>query len=150
MKRCVLNLLLLFALFLLESCDYWGSFSFIIENKTDKAVSLSYREQYQSYEDVLPTYEHGEDYQLTISDKNVVITIEPDESRNFTYDVGMVDSSFPTEDDTPRAYGISPLWERIEYIVIGSDTILNSEYSEEKWIRKKNHYTLRLLPGMIR
>ena len=153
MKRGVLSLLLLFVLFFLESCDYFGYFEFVIENGTEDTIRISYKEQLVRYEDVLPTYDHGEDYQLSIADKDTVVIIEPHYSLAYKYDAGLVNANFPTKYDTPKAYNISPLWERISFIVIGNDTLLPSDYSEDKWVRKEKKfkccYTLTFLPDII-
>ena len=151
MKKCVLSLLLFFALFFLESCDYYGYFFFVIENGTEDTVRISYREQLVRYEDVLPTYNHGEDYKLSISDQDTVIIIEPNYALSFQCDAGIVGANFPAGNDYPKEYNVSPLWERIDFIVIGKDTISPSEYSEDKWVRTDKkfecYYTLTFLPN---
>ena len=136
MKRFILVLALSVSL-LFSSCDYWGDFSFEIENHTSQQVVVSYYEQLQSTEDVLPTYVHGEDYEwVHLADTPTVINIKPDSLYSISYDVGLVGEDWPTEEDTPERYHIVPLWERIEYIVVGADTLDASSYSEEKWDAK--------------
>lgn len=151
MKKFVLSLLLLFALFFIESCDYFGYFFFVVDNGTEDTVRISYREQLVRYEDVLPTYNHGDDYQLSIANQDTVVIIEPHYSLSFRYDAGIVGANFPSGYDTPKAYNVSPLWERIDFIVIGKDTLLSSEFSENKWVREdkkfKCYYTLTFLPN---
>lgn len=133
MKRFILVFALSMSL-LFSSCDYWGDFSFKIENHTSQSVVVSYYEQLQSTEDILPTYEHGEDYEwIHLADTSTKINIKPDSSFWVSYDIGRVGANWPTEQDTPERYHIVPLWERIEYIVVGSDTLDASSYSKDKW-----------------
>ena len=130
---------------MLTSCDYFGSFRFTINNRTDKEVRISYNEQLRSYEDILPTYEHGDDYEYTrLATTDTSISIPPYQSKDFIYDVGTVNIHFPTSDDTPESWGIVPLWERITSIVLGSDTINSSNYSKDKWERSASDYTLNI------
>lgn len=128
---------------MLTSCDYWGAFEFTINNRTDKEITISYFEQYRSMEDVLPTYDHREGYEsIKIAEADTVVTIQPYECATWTYDVGLVSKDFPTAFDTPEHWDIVPLWQRINYIVLGSDTINASYYTRTKWTRKENEYIL--------
>lgn len=144
-KRFILVFALSLSL-LFSSCEYWGEFSFKIENCTGQSVVVSYYEQLQSTEDILPTYEHGEDYEwIHLADTPTKINIKPDSSYRVSYDIGLVGKNWPTEDDTPERYHIVPLWERIEYIVVGTDTLNASSYSEDKWDARYNClFTLKI------
>ena len=130
-------LFLIISLWLLSSCDYFGYFNFVIGNGTDQDVKVCLYKQIVRYEDVLPTYNHGEDYKPLISDKDTTIFIEPQMSVNYHYDAGLVGKDFPTESDIPEMYNISPLWERIKYIVVGNDTLAAEDYSKSKWKRSE-------------
>ena len=133
------------AIMVLTSCDYFGYFSFIINNQTDKEIQISYVEQVRSYEDAFPTYEHGDDYEyIRFFFFFSTICIPPYQTIKFTYDVGLVDKYFPTESDTPESWNIVPLWMRITSIVVGSDTINASYYIKDKWERSGSDYTLNL------
>lgn len=122
------------------SCDFWGTFSFVIENNTDEEVRICYNPQIGRWEDVLPTYEHGPDYQLQFSETDTILSVESHHSLNWDIDAGIVGYHFPTEYDTPKAYDISPVWERIKYIVVGTDTLSADNYSEDKWVRSRKDY----------
>ena len=133
------------AIMLLTSCDYFGYFSYIINNQTDKEIQISYVEQLRGYEDAFPTYEHGDVYEyIRVSKSDYTIFIPPYQTIKFTYDVGLVDKDFPTESDTPESWNIVPLWMRITSIVVGSDTINASYYIKDKWERSGSDYTLNL------
>ena len=149
MKKCRRYLLVL-SLLLFVSCDYWGSFHFIIDNDTDEEVRICYNPQIGRWEDVLPTYEHGPDYELAYSETDTILSIESHYSLVWDIDAGPVGMNFPTEYDTPEAYNISPVWDRIRYVVVGTDTIPADNYSKDKWVRsaKKGgcYYTLKIKP----
>ena len=149
MKKFFCFLSLISALLLTGSCDYWGTFSFVIDNETDKYVRVSLFRQIQRYEDILPTYSHGEDYSLLISETDTVIVIAPHSSIVSETDAGIVGASFPTKYDTPRMYDVAPTWDLINYIVVGTDTLDAKEYSENKWKRSELkfecRYTLELV-----
>lgn len=122
---------------LMSSCDYWGDFIFVVKNKTNQDVVVSYYEQLRSTEDVLPTYEHGDDYPwVHLAETPTVVTIKPDSTFERIYDIGPVNAYWPEEEDTPERWHIVPLWSRIDYIVVGTDTLAASEYAKEKWDTK--------------
>ena len=128
---------------MLTSCDIWGAFHFTIINRTDKEVQVSYIDQLRSYEDILPTYDHGDDYDsIRFAKADSIICISPHQSVNLVYDVGLVGFRFPTESDTPESWGIVPLWQRITSIVISSDTIDASNYAGDKWQRSERDYSV--------
>ncbi len=145
MKRFILVFALAASLWF-SSCDYWGDFSFEIENHTGHSVAVSYYEQLQSTEDILPTYEHGEDYEwVHLADTPTYINIKPDSTYCVWYDIGQVGKDWPTEEDTPERYHIVPLWDRIEYVMVGTDTLDASEYSKDKWdVRNQCVYVLKI------
>ncbi|MBO4267907.1 MAG: hypothetical protein J5869_00890 [Bacteroidaceae bacterium] len=143
MKKFFCFLSLISALLLTGSCDYWGTFSFVIDNETDKYVRVSVFRQIQRYEDILPTYSHGEDYSLLISETDTVIVIAPHSSIVSETDAGIVGASFPTKYDTPRMYDVAPTWDLINYIVVGTDTLDAKEYSENKWKRSELKFECR-------
>ena len=130
---------------MMTSCDFFGSFGFIINNRTDKEIRISYIEQLRSTEDIFPTYDHGDDYEYyRLSHDDSTVCIPPCQSFSLIYNVGLVDIYFPSKNDTPEKWGIVPLWKRITSIVIGSDTIDVSLYSKDKWERNGSDYTLNL------
>jgi hypothetical protein len=130
----------------MTSCDYFGDYCFEIQNKTNQIVTISYYEQLQSTEDILPTYNHGEDYEYIHLDSNpTLITLQPDSTFERTYEIGRVNKYWPTEDDTPERYHIVSIWDRIDYIAVGSDTLNVENYSKDKWSCKNGwKFTLTL------
>ncbi|MBO4597363.1 MAG: hypothetical protein IKX93_00760 [Bacteroidaceae bacterium] len=129
----------------LSSCDYFGEFDFVIENRTGKEVTVSYVEQLRNYEDIFPTYRHGDDYEyIRFADADSTVYIKSDNSCLWRVDVGLVDRDFPDNNDVPEAYNVVPLWERITAIVVGTDTIPSHMYAKYKWQRNSNKYTLVL------
>lgn len=133
MKRYTLLLIGVVSL-LLTSCDYFGDYTFDIENKSDDTVTVAYYEQLQSTEDILPTYEHGEDYEwIHLADTPTVVTLEPDSRFRRVYEVGRVSKKWPTEEDTPERYHIVPMWDRIAYITLGADTLKAEDYEKAEW-----------------
>lgn len=146
MKMNRVAFLALMVPFFLTACDYFGEFKFTIDNQTDSTVTISYFEQYQGMEDVLPTYDHGDDYEyIRISTTDSVCELEPYKSCSFSYGAGLVSRKFPTLRDTPEVYNISPLWDRINYVLVGSDTLPPTVYTKEKWNRSGSTYSLRLV-----
>lgn len=129
----------------LTACDIFGDFEFIIDNQTDSILTVAYVEQNQCPEDVFPTYNHGDDYEsIRLSDSDSILRINPYKSDTFEYFAGLVNMYFPTKKDTPEAYDISPLWDRISYILAGTDTIDPAKYAKKAWDRSGSTYTLRL------
>jgi len=127
----------------LVSCEYFGSFRFIINNNTDEEMTVTYRPQLRTYEDVLPTYRHGDDYDyFRLADNDTTIIVKSHQQLDLELEVGMVDRDFPTESDTPESWGILPMWKLISCIVVGGDTIDCMNYAQEKWIRRGSEYTL--------
>lgn len=129
----------------LTACDIFGDFEFIIDNQTDSTLTVAYVEQHQCLEDVLPTYDHGDDYEsIRLSDSDSILKIAPYESYTFEYGAGLVSMYFPTKKDTPEAYDISPLWDRISFILAGTDTIDAAKYVKRVWDKSGSTYTLHL------
>lgn len=144
MKRNAI--LLLIAACLLASCEYFGAFSFVINNTTEDTVYIAYTPQLRCWEDFFPTYDHEEDYEyIRLAETDTTITIPPFQHVEFYYDVGLVSKSFPTNDDTPENWDVVPLWQRISNIVIGTDTIAPSCYAKDKWGRDGSKYTLNVV-----
>lgn len=138
---------------LLSSCDYFGSFSFQINNKTNNYVLVTYlsqgktyqhnREKY--YESVFPRKDDEDNFDLiSSSEKETIIRIHPNQSIQFVFDIGQVNRDFPEEDDIPEMYGVVPLWERITHIVVGEDSISSSYFSKDSWQRVGSHYILNI------
>ena len=143
MRRIIVTLCYISLLMLLISCDYFGSFDFVIINKTDKQVVLSYVEQIRNLEDILPTDENGVDFhRIRLPQSDSTIIIHAYGSFNLTYEIGMVNKDFPQDRDTPRNWGVVPLWERITCLVVGTDTLKENYYSESKWKKDGSKYTL--------
>ena len=131
---------------LLTSCEYFGDFSFIVDNTTNDSVYISYIGQMWSIENAFPTFNRPEDYkEARLSDDVTTEVVVPHDSLMEWYDVGMVCPCFPTEADIPENYDVVPLWKRIVCIVVGTDTLDEAAFAEDKWIRKGSTYTLRLL-----
>ena len=142
MKRNILLLALMLSL-LMTSCDYFGSWGFKIENGTNLTVYVSYYEQQRSTEDVLPTYEHGDGYQwYRLAETPTLFFVEPGLSHELVYDAGQVSKDWPTDEDTPEKDYIIPLWERIQYVAVGTDTLDASVWAKDKWQRNRSDYTL--------
>lgn len=142
-KNIVLPILISFVLFTFSSCEYWGRFIFTIYNNTNDTTYVSYTPQLRSLEDILPTYDHGKDYeQIRLSESDTTVIIPPFQHITFNYDVGLVSKYFPEENDTPENWGIVPLWISITSIVMGTDTLERSDYAKEKWERDGDNYTL--------
>ena len=119
---------------LMTSCDYFGEYCFQIENLSSQNVEISYFEQLRSTEDILPTYEHGEDYPwILLEETPTIVTLKPDSVFSQLYSIGSVNRNWPTEEDTPERYHIISFWDRIDYIVIGTDTLDASKYAKEEW-----------------
>ena len=141
----VKTIIICIVIMVLTSCDYFGCFRFIINNRTDKEIRITYVEQLRSYEDVLSTYEHGDDYEsIRLSGSDSTICLPPYQSVTLIYNVGHVNKDFPTMSDTPESWDIAPLWKRITSIVVGPDTINASNYTKDKWERSGSDYTLNL------
>ena len=62
-KNVVLPILISFVLFTFSSCEYFGEFICTIYNNTNDTTYVSYTPQLRSLEDILPTYDHGKDYE---------------------------------------------------------------------------------------
>lgn len=138
MKRIVVAFVVAMS-FLMTSCDYFGDYTFEVVNKSGQTIVVSYYEQLQSMEDILPTYEHGNDYEwIHLADTPTVRYLSVDSSFSLSYDIGQVSSNWPTEEDTPEEWHIVPLWNRIDYIIVGTDTIDASEYTIDKWSAVNN------------
>ena len=131
---------------LMISCDYWGQYSFTIENETNQNVIVSYCEQLRSTEDVLPTHEHRDyDHWGYWLGKPTVDTLEPHATFERVYDIGQVNKNWPGEEDTPESWRVIPLWNRINYIVVGTDTLDPAEYAKGKWrTENRSSFTLTI------
>ena len=119
---------------LMVSCEYFGEYEFEVANKSGETVVVSYYEQRQCTEDYLPTYEHGEDYDwIRVDDTPTKVVVKSDTTYRVIFQIGMVSKDWPTEDDTPERYHIVPMWDRIDYIAVGTDTLDAACYSKDKW-----------------
>ena len=146
MIKPILKATLLFIIIAtLSGCDYFGSWYFEIQNNTQDTAYIYYSEQLRNLEDILPTYEHGEDYEVVrLAQSDSIIIIEPKNCIKIEYGAGIVYKDFPEDDDMPEYYGIEPLWNRIKFIIIKSDTLDNSVFAKDNWVRTNCIYRLEL------
>jgi hypothetical protein len=131
------GLFLLFSIIGLTSCESWLSVTFAIVNDTDEKAII--HEQYRGYiptmEDILPTETHDTTY---YADKekiefDTIYTIEPRKSISETYDLGIGGWNDEVDENMnfDRGY-IVPLWETIQEIIIGKDTLPKTFFQNRK------------------
>ena len=122
-----------------QSCDYWGVFTFEINNNTEESLTISYQHSEKSSETVHPNTRR----ETEVASKNgnasgyngiKTVTMDSGESLNVSFDVGQVSSNFPTKNDVPESYGIIPLWDAIKSMAIGNDILPRNIYSKDKWV----------------
>jgi hypothetical protein len=128
---------LLFAIIGLTSCDSWLTVTFAIVNDTEEKVII--HERYSDYiptmEDVLPTDIHDSAY-LAEREKiihDTIYTIEPHKSIKETTDLGAGGWNDEIDENMNFEGGyIVPLWETIQEIIIGNDTLPKEYFQNRK------------------
>lgn len=143
MKKGFKYIILLFVTTNLVACDYFGYFDFEIVNNTNDSLEIVYTEQMQSFTSVLYTPGYEDDYKTIYLNNVLTDTIIPPKGKlQLSYDAGMVDKDFPGQLEDPMEYGILPLWERLGYMILRSDTLASEVFSQSRWKGKGSTYTL--------
>lgn len=130
-------LFLLLVIIGLTSCDSWLSITFVIVNDTNEEATI--HECWSTYtatmEDVLPTETHDSAYyaKKEIIEEDTVYTIESHKSVSLTYDLGVGGWNDKISENFHFEGGyIIPMWESIQDIVIGNDTLPKTDFQDRK------------------
>lgn len=145
MKKIFKLSTILFAITVLVSCDFFGTFFFVIDNNTNDSLEVVYTEQMQTFSSVLYTPDDEDEFHNIYLSREVTDTIIPPKGKlELSYDAGLVDRGFPGQLENPMEYGILPLWERIGNMIQNGDTLPSGVFSESQWKGEGSTYTLRI------